>query len=48
MNGYIELVCKPPAEDGIIGVVEIYYVEGHILCSCIFLASEGHWQRDFS
>jgi hypothetical protein len=47
MDGCIELVCKPFAEDGIAWVVEIYYIEGHIFCSCIFLASEGIWQRYF-
>ena len=47
MDGYIELVYKPSAEDGIVWVVEIYYIKGHIVYSCIFLAFEGNWQRYF-
>ena len=43
VDGYVELVCKPPVENGIVWVVEIYYVEGHVLCSCIFFTSEGNW-----
>ena len=27
MDGYIELVCKPSVEDGILWVVEVYYVK---------------------
>ena len=41
MDGCIELVCKASSEDGVIGVVEIYYVEGHIFYFCVFLTSEG-------
>jgi hypothetical protein len=48
MDGCIELVCKPSAEDGIIWVVEIYYVKSDIVYSCVFLASEGYWQIYFS
>ena len=48
MNGCIEFVCEPSTEDGIVGVVEIYYVEGYIFCSCVFLTFEGDWQRYFS
>jgi hypothetical protein len=48
MDGCIEPVCKPSAEDGIVWVIEVYYVEGHVFCSCIFLASEGNWQEYFS
>ena len=48
MYSYVELVCEPSAKDGIVWVVEVYYVEGHVFCSCIFLASEGHWQGYFS
>ena len=48
MDGYAELVCKPSAEDGIVRVIEVHYVEGYIFCSCIFLTSEGNWQGYFS
>jgi hypothetical protein len=48
MNGYVELICKPPAEDGIVWVVKVYYVKGHVLCPGIFLASERNWQGYFS
>ena len=48
MEGYIELVCEPSSEDGVVGVVEIFYVEGHIFCSSIFLTSEGDWEGYFS
>jgi hypothetical protein len=48
MDCCIELVCKPFAKDGIVRVVKVYYVDGYILGSCIFLTSEGHLQRDFS
>ena len=48
MNGYIELVCKPPAKDGIVWVVKVYNVEGHVFCPSIFLASERNWQGYFS
>ena len=48
MNGYIELVCKPSAEDGIVWVVEVYYIEGHIFYPDIFLASKRNCQGYFS
>ena len=48
MDGCIEFVCEPSSEDGVVGVVEIYYVEGYILCSCVFLTSEGDWKGYFS
>ena len=48
VNGYIELVYKTSFEDGVICVVEVDNVEGHIFCSCILLVSKGYWQRDFS
>jgi len=47
MNGYIELVCKSPAKDGIAWVVKVYNVEGHVFCLGIFLASERNWQGYF-
>ena len=37
MDGCAELVCKPSAEDDVVRVVNVYYVEGYILGSCIFL-----------
>ena len=40
MDGCIEFVFKPSAEDGIVWVVEVYYVEGHVFCPGIFLAFE--------
>ena len=42
MDGYIELVCKASAEDDIVWVVEIDYVEGDVLRSCVLLNSEGY------
>jgi hypothetical protein len=47
MDSYIELICKPSAEDGVTWVVEVYCIECYILYSYILLASEGHWQTDF-
>jgi hypothetical protein len=48
MESCIELVCKPSAEDGVVWVIEVYYVEGYVFYSYIFLASEGNWQGYFS
>ena len=47
VNGCVEFVGEPPSEDGIVGVVEVYYVEGYILYSCFFLTSERDWQGYF-
>ena len=44
MDGYIELVRKPSAEDGVVRVIEVHYLEDYVFCSCIFLTSEGNWQ----
>ena len=41
MDGCTELLCKPSAEDGIVRVIEVHYVEGYIFCSCVFLTFEG-------
>ena len=41
MNGYVEFVSEPSSEDSVVGVVEMYYVEGYIFCSSVFLTSEG-------
>jgi hypothetical protein len=40
MESYIELVCKPSAEDGVVWVIEVYYVEGYVFCSYIFWPSK--------
>ena len=42
MDGCAELVRKPSAEDGVVWVIEVHYVEGYVFCSCIFLTSEGN------
>ena len=48
VDGRAEFVYKPSSEDGVVGVVEIYYVEGYIFCSCIFLTSEADLEGYFS
>ena len=43
MDGCAKLVRKPSAEDGVVRVIEVHYVEGYVFYSCIFLSSEENW-----